>query len=87
MNAKPLPLSCEDCGGREGGAGGAVYGSLVVINSFALLNERGSREGEGFRRFNCFAIRASEPSLFRGEDHIANFERGNANMFTTASTW
>ena len=44
MNAKPLP-SCflpvrtvED--GREEG-GGAVYGSLVVINSFALLNERG----------------------------------------------
>ena len=59
MNAKPLPLlfsSCEDCGGRKGG-GRAVYGSLVVINSFALLNDRGR---EGFRRFNCFAIRASE---------------------------
>ena len=52
MNAKPLP-SCflpvrtvEDGREEEGGGGGAVYGSLVVINSFALLNDRG-REGGG----------------------------------------
>ena len=33
---------------------GAFYGTLVVVNSFALLSEG------GFRRFNCFAICASE---------------------------
>ena len=83
QNPSLLFSSCEDCGGRQGRR---RRGSLWLACCHKLICPL-EREGEGFRRFNCFAIRASELSLFRGEDHIANFERGNANMFTTTSTW
>ena len=71
--------SCEDCVGRR-----SRRGSLWLACCHKLICPL-ERQREG--GFNCFAIRASELSLFRGEDHIANFERGNANMFTTTSTW
>ena len=58
-----------------GGEGGAFYGTLAVVNSFAPLNG-----GGGFRCLNCFAIRAGEFWFFRCEGQVANIGRDIANF-------